>query len=84
MAEAKRALDPQDDLARLLAIQIKLTVGGQGDAISELSRVGIPNVRIGELLGTATDTVKVTVQRDKKSAAKPKRAAKRKEGDPDG
>lgn len=56
-----------DEVARLLALQIRLSVGNQARAIVELSRAGIRPSRIAELLGTSPGTVNAALQRSKKS-----------------
>lgn len=58
--------DDLDDIARLLAVLIKLQTPTQGEAIREMSRSGLGPTRIAELLGTTANTVNVTLQRDKK------------------
>ena len=49
-----------DEVARLLAILIRLRVPTQADAIRELGKAGIGPKRIAELLGTTANTVHVT------------------------
>lgn len=61
----------QDEVARLLAIQLRLQLGNQALTIVEMNKAGFSNSRIATLLGTSPDTVKVTVQRAKKSKASP-------------
>lgn len=57
-----------DEVARLLAILIRLQVPTQADAIRELGRVGIGPKRIAELLGTTANTVNVTLNKAKRKA----------------
>lgn len=67
MADARHAnMDPQDEIARLLATQIRLSLPSQTQAILELSRAGLKPPRIAELLGTSTATAKVTVAKARK------------------
>ncbi|MEE9298129.1 MAG: helix-turn-helix domain-containing protein [Acidimicrobiia bacterium] len=55
-----------DDIARLLAVLVRLQVPTQADAIRELRRAGISRSRIATLLGTTPNTVNVTLARAKK------------------
>ncbi|MCU1484943.1 MAG: hypothetical protein JWN67_1689 [Actinomycetia bacterium] len=64
----RERIDPLDEIARLLALQIRLTVGSQSATIAELDRIGFTPVRMAELLGTTSDTAKVTAQRARKKA----------------
>lgn len=59
-------LEPQDEIARLLATLIRLQVENQTQAIVELGKAGFGPARIGALLGTTTDTAKVTLARSRK------------------
>lgn len=59
----------QDEVARLLAIQLRLQLGNQALTIVEMNKAGFSNSRIAALFGTSPDTVKVTVQRAKKAKA---------------
>jgi hypothetical protein len=77
MAGQRRAtapsLDPLDEVARLLALNLKRDRGLQ-EVIVELDSVGIKQARIAELLGTAPGYVSVALQRardqEKKKASK--------------
>jgi DNA-directed RNA polymerase specialized sigma24 family protein len=60
------ALEPQEEIVRLLAIQIRRGSESQADAILELSRAGFGPTRIAALLGTTANTVNVTLQKAKK------------------
>lgn len=60
--------DGLDEIARLLATQIRLSLPNQTQAILELNRAGLSNQRIAELLGTSPATAKVTVAKAKKRA----------------
>lgn len=64
------AVEPEsyDEVARLLAILIRLQVPTQADAIRELGKVGIGPKRIAELLGTTANTANVTLAKAKKKA----------------
>lgn len=59
-------MDPQEEIARLLAIQIRRTAASQAQAVLELSRAGFTPARIAQLLGTSTATVSKDLQRAKK------------------
>jgi hypothetical protein len=67
VAKARSDEDPHDEIARLLALQIRLSVGNQARAITELNKAGIRPSRIADLLGTSPGTVNVALQRSKKS-----------------
>jgi CRP-like cAMP-binding protein len=62
-------LDPIDEVARLLALNLKRERGLQ-EVIVELRSVGIPQARIAELLGTTSGYVSVALERAKKQAKK--------------
>jgi DNA-directed RNA polymerase specialized sigma24 family protein len=71
---AKRdSLDPMDELARLLALNLKRE-HGLADVIVELDGVGYKQGRIAELLGTSAGYVNVALARandaEKKKATK--------------
>jgi DNA-binding NarL/FixJ family response regulator len=62
-------IDGLDEIARLLATQIRLSLPNQTAAILELNRAGLSNQRIAELLGTSAATAKTTVAKAKKKGA---------------
>ena len=66
----ENARSPQEETVRLLALLIRLLLPTQTAAILELSRAGFTATRIGELLGTSTNTANVTIQKAKKKPAK--------------
>lgn len=67
MAEPRRGdMTPNEEIARLLAIQVRLSLPNQTAAILELSRAGFGPTRIAELLGTSPATAKVTIQKSRK------------------
>lgn len=59
-------MDPVDELVRLQVRLLRKELPSQAATIEELHDAGFGNQRIAELLGTTTDTVKVTIQRAKK------------------
>ncbi len=61
-------LSKEDEIARLLAIQLRLQLGSQTRIIAELSRAGFGPTRIAQLLGTTANTVNVTLQKAKKAS----------------
>ena len=67
-------MDPQDEIVRLLAIQVRTQFENQADAIRELSRAGFGPTRIAELLGTTAGTVNVTLAKSKRREAKKKKS----------
>jgi DNA-directed RNA polymerase specialized sigma24 family protein len=78
MATARRrggaGMDQAEELVRLLAIQIRLQLGNQTEAIIELGRLGFAASRIAELLGTTSNTVNVALNRAKREGRIPGRA----------
>jgi hypothetical protein len=68
MTTAKRdaQMEPMEEIARLLAIQIRRGAGSQADAAAELSRVGFGPTRIAQLLGTTAATIGKDLQRARK------------------
>ena len=65
----KQQLDPMDEVARLLALNLRRERGLQ-DVIVELDSVNIPQARIAELLGTSSSYVSVALSRAKGQAKK--------------
>jgi hypothetical protein len=63
-----RRLDPTEELVRLVALQIRLQLGNQSQAIIEMDRAGLGAGRIAELLGTTPNTVNVALNRAKRVA----------------
>jgi len=61
-----RELEPNDEVARLLSVMIRLQLPTQADAIRELGRAGFGSKRIAELLGTTQNTANVTLAKAKK------------------
>ena len=59
-------MDTQEEMVRLLVMDIRLRLGSQGEVIQELNKVGFGPSRIAELLGTTANTVNVTLQKAKK------------------
>jgi DNA-directed RNA polymerase specialized sigma24 family protein len=55
-----------DQIVRLLAIQVRQGFETQNAAILALNSAGFSNARVGELLGTTTDTVRSAVNAAKK------------------
>ena len=56
-------MDAQEEIVRLLALQIRMQFESQAEAILELSKAGFGPTRIAELLGTTPGTVNVTLAR---------------------
>ena len=67
-------MDQAEELVRLLAIQVRLQLGNQTEAIIELGRLGFAPSRIAELLGTTPNTVNVALNRAKREGKIPGRA----------
>lgn len=75
MAAKRDSLDPIDEVARLLALNLKRERGLQ-EVIAELDSVGIKQARIAELLGTSPGYVNVALTRAKEVEGKKKKGAK--------
>lgn len=65
-------MDPQEEIVRLLAIQLRRSVESQAQAIEELSKAGFRPARIAELLGTTSNTVNVQLAKSKKKTRRPR------------
>lgn len=59
-------MDPQEEIVRLLVLEVRARSETQADAIAELHSAGFGTGRIAELLGTTPATVNVAVARLKK------------------
>jgi hypothetical protein len=68
-AGRRQALDPMDEVARLLTLNLKRE-RGLSEVIVELDSVGIAPSRIAELVGTSPGYVNVALTRAKKQAKK--------------
>lgn len=61
-------MDPQEEIVRLLAMQMRAQFENQADAIREFSKAGFGPTRIADLLGTTPGTVNVTLAKAKSRA----------------
>ena len=59
-------MEAQEEIVRLMVVQLRMQLPTQTDVISELHRGGFGPARIAELLGTTPNTVNVALQRVKK------------------
>jgi DNA-binding CsgD family transcriptional regulator len=59
-------VEPQEEIVRLLAIQLRREADSQAQAIEELYKAGFGPSRIAELLGTTPNTVNVAISNAKK------------------
>jgi len=64
------AEDRLDDICRLLAILVRKDADTQASTILEMSRAGLKNTRIADLLGTTPNTINVTIQKAKKGTTR--------------
>ena len=66
------AVEPgsSDEVARLLAVLIRIQLPTQADSIRELGKIGLGPKRIAELLGTTANTVGVTLAKAKEQCVK--------------
>lgn len=67
-----------DEVARLLALLVRLQVGSQAQAIAELDRLGITPARIADLLGTTAGTARVTVHQKRQASTAERRKGRTK------
>lgn len=58
-------MDVQEEIARLLVIQIRRAATSQAQVVQELARSGFGPARIAQLLGTTTATVNTDLKRGK-------------------
>jgi hypothetical protein len=58
-------VDPEEEIIRLLAIQIRRGSASQTEAIRELGRAGFGPTRIADLLGTTSNTVNVALAKER-------------------
>jgi hypothetical protein len=71
-AQRPEPLDPQEEIARLLALNLRISVGNQADTILLLYRAGFGRKRIAELVGTTPGTVNQEIIRySRKDKRKP-------------
>ena len=63
-------LDPQEEIARLLALNLRQSVGSQPDTILLLHKAGFGRARIAELIGTSAGTVNQEIIRAAKRSKK--------------
>jgi predicted transcriptional regulator len=75
MAARREKLDPMDEVARMLALNLKRD-RGLSEVIVELDSVGIQQARIAELLGTSGSYVSVALSRAEEAAKKKPRTKK--------
>jgi hypothetical protein len=70
-------VDAQEEMVRLLAMQVRARYESQADAIREFSKAGFGPTRIADLLGTTAGTVNVTLAKSKRAGKKtPTKGAK--------
>lgn len=65
-------MDTQEEVVRLLAIQLRRDTESQAEAIDEMNRAGFGPSRIAELLGTTPNTVNVALSSAKKRTGRQK------------
>jgi predicted XRE-type DNA-binding protein len=67
---APQKMDTQEEIVRLLVIQLRRDATSQAEFIVELDKAGFGQTRISELLGTTQNAVNVTLNKAKKRAMK--------------
>jgi hypothetical protein len=63
-------MDTQEEIVRLLAIQVRSQYESQAEAIRELTKAGFGPKRIAELIGTTPGTVTVTLAKSKRATTR--------------
>jgi DNA-directed RNA polymerase specialized sigma24 family protein len=63
-------MDTQEEVVRLLAIQIRRTSTSQAEVVREMSRAGFAPKRIAELLGSSPNSVNQVLAEAKRRATK--------------
>ena len=72
-------MDPQEELVRLLAIQVEVAFDTQAEAFTRVrKRAGFGPTRFAELLGTTPGTVNVTLVKGRESRGTKQRPTKKK------
>lgn len=69
MAPPKK-MDIQEEIVRLMIIQLRRNTKNQAELIIELDKAGFGPARIAELLGTTPNVVNVTLSKAKKRETK--------------
>lgn len=67
---APKKMDLQEEIVRLMIVQLRRTTKTQADLIVELDKAGFGQTRIAELVGTTPNAVNVTLNKAKKHEAK--------------
>jgi hypothetical protein len=63
---AATKMDLQEEIVRLLILQLRRDAASQAEMIAELNKAGFGQTRIAELLGTTQNAVNVALNRAKK------------------
>ena len=63
-------MEAQEELVRLLALQLRRTAGSQAELVREMARAGFAPKRIAELLGTTPNSVSQVLAEAKRQAGK--------------
>ena len=69
-SKRRESMDPQEEVARLLALNLRYAIGSQADTIILLHRAGFGRTRIAELIGTTAGTVNQEIIRATKKERK--------------
>ena len=72
-------MDSQEEIVRLLTIQLRRSVKSQAETILELSRAGFSPSRIAELLGTSIGTVNQDLVRARKRGSLPQKSTRKRQ-----
>jgi len=67
---APKKIDVQEEIVRLMVLQVRRTAKSQAEVVIELDKAGFGPTRIAELLGTTANAVNVTLNKAKKPKGK--------------
>jgi predicted transcriptional regulator len=70
-------MDPQEELVRLLILQLRRTAKSQSEFVRELAKAGFTPKRIAELVGTTPNTVSQALSEAKRQGAEPSRSPRK-------
>jgi len=69
-----KKMEPEEEIVRLLVINLRRMAKTQSEVIVELDKAGFGQTRIAELLSTSANAVNVTLNKARKREAQGQRA----------
>jgi DNA-directed RNA polymerase specialized sigma24 family protein len=67
---APKKMSPEEEIVRLMVLQLRRTARSQAEVIIELDKAGFGQSRIAELVGSTPNSVNVALNKAKKRVAK--------------